>query len=133
MLETSDFLKDDCLRINCTVGVVVSAVDCSRLHSVQVPESDIGAHFGVLLENEETADVVFDVSGEKFHAHKLVLTARSSVFESEFFSGIETDSKEIVVKDMEPMVFKVIFSGSYICSTSINHMQVFTAVRCSVS
>ncbi|CAA3015395.1 BTB/POZ and MATH domain-containing protein 5-like [Olea europaea var. sylvestris] len=26
MLETSDFMKDDCLEINCTVGVVVSAI-----------------------------------------------------------------------------------------------------------
>ncbi|KAG6384006.1 hypothetical protein SASPL_156194 [Salvia splendens] len=42
MLETSDFLRDDCLKINCTVGVVVSATDCSMLHSIQVPESDIG-------------------------------------------------------------------------------------------
>ncbi|KAF3438803.1 hypothetical protein FNV43_RR21568 [Rhamnella rubrinervis] len=43
-LESSDYLKDDCLKINCTVGVVVSAVDCPRLHSIKVPESDIGAH-----------------------------------------------------------------------------------------
>nr|KAJ0204174.1 hypothetical protein LSAT_V11C500254780 [Lactuca sativa] len=77
MLETSDYLKDDCLKINCTVGVVVSAVDCSRLHTIQVPESDIGSHFGMLLDNTEAADVVFNVAGEKFHAHKLVLAARS--------------------------------------------------------
>ncbi|KAL2535979.1 BTB/POZ and MATH domain-containing protein 5 [Forsythia ovata] len=32
LLENSDYLKDDCLKINCTVGVVVSAIDCSRLH-----------------------------------------------------------------------------------------------------
>lgn len=113
MLETSDFLKDDCLRINCTVGVVVSAVDCSRLHSIQVPESDIGAHFGSLLDNEETSDVIFDVSGEKFHAHKLVLTARSTVFETEFFEGKENDNDEIVVKDMDPKVFKALLHFIY--------------------
>ncbi|KAF9599515.1 hypothetical protein IFM89_038735 [Coptis chinensis] len=73
MLESSDFLKDDCLRINCTVGVVVSTIDCSRLHSVHVPDSDIGNHFGMLLENQEGSDVVFDVAGQKFHAHKLAM------------------------------------------------------------
>lgn len=107
MLESSDYLKDDCLKINCTVGVVVSAIDCSRLHSIQVPESDIGAHFGMLLDNMDGSDITFNVAGEKFHAHKLVLAARSPVFRSELFDGLDGDEQEIVVKDMEPKVFKV--------------------------
>ncbi|KAE8727654.1 BTB/POZ and MATH domain-containing protein 6 [Hibiscus syriacus] len=73
LLETSDYLKDDCLKTNCTVGVVVSAIDCSRLHLIQVPESDIGTHFGMLLENMEGSDITFDVAGEKIHSHKLNL------------------------------------------------------------
>ncbi|KAM0990252.1 hypothetical protein FF1_008775 [Malus domestica] len=60
LLESSSFLKDDCLKINCTVGVVVSAIDSSRLHSIHVPDSDIGDHFGMLLENEEGSDVTFN-------------------------------------------------------------------------
>ncbi|KAF8396311.1 hypothetical protein HHK36_017926 [Tetracentron sinense] len=115
MLDTSDFLKDDCLKINCTVGVVVSATatDFSRLHSIQVPDSDIGAHFGMLLENQESSDVIFDVAGEKFHAHKLVLAARSPVFQAEFFDGMEEDKHEIVVKDLEPKVFKAMLHFIY--------------------
>ncbi|KAL5708712.1 BTB/POZ and MATH domain-containing protein 4 [Ranunculus cassubicifolius] len=113
MLESSDFLKDDCLKINCTVGVVVSTIDCSRMHSIQVPESDIGSHFGMLLENEEGSDVVFDVSGEKFHAHKLVLAARSPVFRSEFFEGMDEDKQEIVITDLEPKVFKAMLHFIY--------------------
>ena len=110
MLETSDYLKDDCLKINCTVGVVVSATDCSRLNSIQVPESDIGAHFGMLLDNMEGSDVIFDVAGEKFHAHKLVLSARSPFFRSKFFDdGVEENEQEIAISDLEPKVFKVIF------------------------
>lgn len=107
MLETSDYLKDDCLKINCTVGVVVSAIDCSRLHLIQVPDSDIGSDFGMLLENMEGSDVVFNVAGEKFHAHKLVLTARSPIFRSEFFDASDSDKQEIIISDMEPKVFKV--------------------------
>ncbi|KAI3746762.1 hypothetical protein L6452_09201 [Arctium lappa] len=112
LLETSDYLKDDCLRINCTVGVVVSAVDCSRLHSIQVPESDIGSHFGMLLDNMEGSDVVFNVAGEKFHAHKLVLAARSSVFRSVFFRQ-EGDEHDIDVTDMEPKVFQAMLHFIY--------------------
>ena len=110
MLETSDYLKDDCLKINCTVGVVVSATNSSQLNSIQVPESDIGAHFGMLLDNMEGSDVIFNVAGEKFHAHKLVLSARSPFFRSKFFDdGVEEDEQEIVISDLEPVVFKVIF------------------------
>jgi len=110
MLETSDYLKDDCLKINCTVGVVVSATNSSQLNSIQVPESDIGAHFGMLLDNMEGSDVIFNVAGEKFHAHKLVLSARSPFFRSKFFDdGVEEDEQEIAISDLEPVVFKVIF------------------------
>lgn len=108
MLESSTFLKDDCLKINCTVGVVVSAIDSSRLQSVHVPQSDIGTHLGTLLDNEEGSDVTFNVSGVKFHAHKLVLAARSPVFEKEF-DAMEEDNHEIVITDIESDVFKVAF------------------------
>lgn len=113
MLESSDYLKDDCLKINCTVGVVVSAIDCSRLHLIQVPDSDIGSDFGTLLENMEGCDVVFNVAGEKFHAHKLVLTARSPIFRSEFIEAPDSDKQEIVVSDMEPKVFKAMLHFVY--------------------
>ncbi|XP_026414765.1 BTB/POZ and MATH domain-containing protein 4-like isoform X1 [Papaver somniferum] len=113
VLETSDFLKDDCLKIDCTVGVVVSQTDCSRLHSIQVPDSDIGSHFGMLLENQEGSDIVFNVAGEKFHAHKLVLAARSPVFRDELMDGMDEDECEVVVKDLEPKVFKAMLHFIY--------------------
>ncbi|XP_065866683.1 BTB/POZ and MATH domain-containing protein 4 [Euphorbia lathyris] len=113
MLETSDFLKDDCLKINCTVGVVVSAIDCSRLHSIHVPESDIGAHFGMLLENMEGSDVTFNVAGEMIRAHKLVLAARSPFLRSQFFDDKEEDKEEVHITDLEPKVFKAMLHFMY--------------------
>ncbi|KAK3408360.1 hypothetical protein EUGRSUZ_J00615 [Eucalyptus grandis] len=112
-LETSDYLKDDCLKINCTVGVVVSSIDRPILNSIRVPESNIGTHFGMLLENMEGSDITFDVWGEKFHAHKLVLAARSSVFRSELFDGVGENKQEIVVDDLEPAVFKALLYFIY--------------------
>ncbi|KAL5101630.1 hypothetical protein RYX36_005957 [Vicia faba] len=115
LLENSDFLKNDCLKINCTVGVVVSATDCPLLNSIHVPESDIGSHFGTLLENMEGSDVTFDVDGEKFPGHKIVLAARSPEFRSKFLNGmdIDTDKQEIVVTDLEPKVFKAMLHFIY--------------------
>lgn len=129
MLESSDYLKDDCLKINCTVGVVVSAIDCSRLHSIQVPDSDIGTHFGTLLENMDGSDVVFNVAGETFHAHKLVLAARSPIFRSDFFEGSERDDQQIVITEMEPKVFKVMYIMLlFLWPKNINSVYFLTAL-----
>jgi speckle-type POZ protein len=99
---------------------VVSTIDYSRPHSIQVPDSDISYHFGSLLDNQEGADVILNVRGARFHAHKLVLAARSSVFSSQLFNDEsdeeksevnETDElKEFAIDDMEPKVFKVFFA-----------------------
>ncbi|KAF3648646.1 BTB/POZ and MATH domain-containing protein 5 [Capsicum annuum] len=113
LLETSDYLKDDCLKINCTVGVVRSTIDCSSLHTIQVPDPDIGAHFGMLLENMEASDIIFNVAGEKFHAHKLVMAARSPVFRTEIVYKQDGNEQEIVVNDMEPEVFKAMLHFIY--------------------
>ncbi|KAM0022026.1 putative chromatin remodeling & transcription regulator BTB-POZ family [Helianthus debilis subsp. tardiflorus] len=86
LLETSDYLKDDCLKINCTVGIVVFAVDCPRLqHSIKVPEltSD---HISVCYSITWKVPTLSSMWLEKFHAHKLVLAARSPVFRSVFFT-----------------------------------------------
>ncbi|KAG2311232.1 hypothetical protein Bca4012_025685 [Brassica carinata] len=112
-LETSDFLKDDCLIINCTVGVVVSEVQCPQLHSVRVPDSELGSHFGVLLDSMEGSDVTFDIAGEKFQAHKLVLAARSPYFKSKFFNEVEANNTEVTINDLEPKVFKALLQFVY--------------------
>nr|KYP63881.1 Protein roadkill [Cajanus cajan] len=115
VLETSRFLKDDCLKIHCVVGVLVSSsMDCSNLNPIEVPESDMGAHFGMLLDDEELSDVTFVVDGEKFYAHKLILTTRSTTFETRFLEGKGLDKSEIVITDVEPRVFKTMLQFIYI-------------------
>lgn len=128
MLESSDYLKDDCLKINCTVGVVVSAIDCSRSLSIQVPDSDIGTHFGMLLDTKEGSDVTFDVCGEKFHAHRLVLAARSPIFEAELINRMEEGNQEILITDMEPYVFKAMLHFIYRDSLIEEELPVSSAV-----
>ncbi|OIW02776.1 hypothetical protein TanjilG_29552 [Lupinus angustifolius] len=113
LLESSDFLKNDCLKINCTVGVVVSAIENLQLHSINVTESDIGSHFGALLDNMEGSDVTFNVAGEKFPAHKLVLAARSPEFRSKFFDGLDVEQQEIIVTDLDTKVFKALLHFIY--------------------
>ncbi|PON80196.1 E3 ubiquitin-protein ligase SIN-like [Parasponia andersonii] len=65
LLETSDYLKDDCLSIKCCVGVVKSCTEGPKVYSIAVPPSDISKHFGNILESGIGSDVSFEVDGEK--------------------------------------------------------------------
>lgn len=115
VLETSDFLKNDTLAVTCTVGVVVSATQGPRLYTINVPESNIGLHFGKLLQSGEAADIVFEVQGEIFKAHKLVLGARSPVLHAEF--GLREMFEDVVtIEDMEPSIFKAMLHFIYMDS-----------------
>lgn len=86
---------------------MVSEILCPQLHSVHVPDSELGSHFGVLLDSMEGSDITFNIAGEKFLAHKLVLAARSPFFKSKFFSEFEANNTEVTINDLEPKVFKV--------------------------
>lgn len=129
VLETSDFLKDDCLEIHCVVGVVKSHTEGPKIYSITAPPSDIGQHFGKLLESGKLTDVNFEVDGETFSAHKLVLAARSPVFRAQLFGPLKDQNTECIkVEDMEAPVFKVLspfhvslsFRGIYQCDLSMD-------------
>lgn len=114
VLETSDYIKDDTLALTCTVGVVVSSTQGPKLYSIPVPESNIGLHFGELLDSGVNSDITFEVDGEKFPAHKLVLAARSPVFKAQLFGVMrEKESGVIQVKDIEAPVFKAMLYFMY--------------------
>ncbi|KAL8100305.1 hypothetical protein AgCh_032523 [Apium graveolens] len=107
-LETSDYLKDDCLLVKCTVGVVKSQTEGPKIYSISAPPSDIGQHFGQLLESGEGADLNIEVDGEFFAAHKLVLATRSPVFKAQLFGPMkDRDTQCIKIEEMEASVFKL--------------------------
>ncbi|KAI8003167.1 BTB/POZ and MATH domain-containing protein 2 [Camellia lanceoleosa] len=113
-LETSDYLKDDCLLIQCTVGVIKSQTEGPKIYTISLPASDIGQHFGWLLESGEGTDVNFEVDGETFAAHKLVLAARSPVFKAQLFGPLKDRNTECIkVEEMEAPVFKALLHFIY--------------------
>ncbi|KAK4478003.1 hypothetical protein RD792_017268 [Penstemon davidsonii] len=73
-LEASQFIKDDCLTIQCIVGVVKTFMDAPKLVAQL---SDLGQFYGQLLDSKEENDISFEVEGETFYAHKLILSTRS--------------------------------------------------------
>ncbi|KDO69176.1 hypothetical protein CISIN_1g015560mg [Citrus sinensis] len=113
-LETSDYIKDDCLLINCTVGVVRNRLEGPKQYSIPVPPSDMGQGLKDLLESEIGCDIVFEVGDETFKAHKLILAARSPVFRAQFYGLVgDRNLDKVVVKDVEPSIFKAMLLFIY--------------------
>ncbi|KAG8486826.1 hypothetical protein CXB51_020296 [Gossypium anomalum] len=127
LLEQSDYLKNDCLSVHCSVGVVKSHTEGPKFYSIAVLPSRIGHHFGQLLKTGKGTDVSFEVDGEVFYAHKLVLAARSPVFRAQLFGPMkEQNTKQIKVEDIEAPVFKALLHFMY--WDSLPDMQELTGL-----
>ncbi|ERN12389.1 hypothetical protein AMTRI_Chr01g137280 [Amborella trichopoda] len=126
-LEASDYLKDDCLSVHCSVGVVRSHTEGPKLYTIPVPPSNIGEHFGKLLESGQGADVSFEVDGEIFPTHKLVLAARSPVFRAQLMGPMKDQNTDCIkVTDIEAPVFKALLH--FIYTDTLPDMQELTGL-----
>ncbi|CAN6287629.1 unnamed protein product [Urochloa humidicola] len=115
-LEKSKHLRDDSFAVRCDVVVTNEFRTVQETPaSVSVPPSDLHKHLGYLLQTEKGADVVFDVAGQTFAAHRCVLAARSPVFSAELFGVMkESDTGGVVrIDDMEAKVFKALLYFVY--------------------
>ncbi|KAM3277447.1 hypothetical protein ACQJBY_045373 [Aegilops geniculata] len=117
VLEQSRNIKCDGFTIRCDVIVSNTEVAATLSH-------DICQHFNNLLQTKVGADVMFDVSGETFAAHRCVLAARSTVFMAQLFGPMKegtTTSSVIQIKDMDATVFSALLS--FIYTDSIPEME----------
>ncbi|KAI3944631.1 hypothetical protein MKW98_021089 [Papaver atlanticum] len=113
-LENSRYLKDDCLTIQCTIGIVqtrdetvqTDRVEDEKPYVILVPQSDMCKNLKGLLESEIGSDITFHVGNETFRAHKSILAARSPVFRAQFFGLVgNPDMETVAVKEFEPFAF----------------------------
>jgi speckle-type POZ protein len=123
-LEKSEHLKDDSFTVRCNIVVInefgaklETAVGAppTPTRFVSVPPSDLHRNLGDLLLSEKGADVVFDVGGQTFAAHRCVLATRSPVFNAELLGTMKESNTTCVVRvdDMEAQVFKALLSFVY--------------------
>eukprot|EP00245_Coleochaete_scutata_P005843 TRINITY_DN19741_c0_g1_i1.p1 TRINITY_DN19741_c0_g1~~TRINITY_DN19741_c0_g1_i1.p1 ORF type:complete len:405 (-),score=81.04 TRINITY_DN19741_c0_g1_i1:541-1755(-) len=114
-LETSIFLKDDCLNITCTVGVVTSATEGPpRQLVIPIPNSSLGKDLGAFLDQEQNCDVSFQVGDEIIMAHKLILSARSGFFKANFYGLLrEKGEHPLPIDDMQAPVFRAMLQFIY--------------------
>ncbi|KAK5859645.1 hypothetical protein PBY51_021186 [Eleginops maclovinus] len=78
-----------------------------------------------LLENEKFVDCVLKIQEEEFPCHRLVLAASSPFFKAMFLSELEESKKrEIVLKDVEPSVIKMILRYLYTSDINLTEQNV---------
>jgi speckle-type POZ protein len=111
-LNKSKHLKGDSFTIRCDIVVAEENVTTPF---IEVPPSDMKQNFTDLLLDGEGADVVFQVGGETFSAHRCILAARSAVFKASLFGSMKEGSTTTLVQidDMEATVFKALLQFIY--------------------
>ncbi|KAI3894995.1 hypothetical protein MKX03_028015 [Papaver bracteatum] len=113
-LESSGYLKDDCITIQCTIGIVQTRDEEKKPYVIPVPPSDMNQSLKGLMESEIGSDITFSVGSESFRAHKLILAARSPVFRAQFFGSVGNPGMEtVVIEEFEPFAFKAMLQFFY--------------------
>ncbi|KAK4477998.1 hypothetical protein RD792_017263 [Penstemon davidsonii] len=110
-LEPSQFIKDDCLTIQCNVGVVKTSMYNPK---TLVQLSDLRQSYKQLLESREGSDVSFEVEGETFYAHKIILSTMSPVLNAQFFGPLKEENTQCIkIEEMQAPVFKALLHFIY--------------------
>lgn len=115
-LEASQYLKDDCLAVDCTVTVLkkLHVIAPDGLPAIASPPSDLPRHLARLFDSGEGTDVAFQVGAETFAAHRCLLAARSPVFRAELFGPMMEKSVQFIrIEDMEPAAFHAMLRFAY--------------------
>lgn len=129
-LDSSMHLVDDSFTVRCDIAVISEEVRAEELSApkfIDVPPSDLNQHLGDLLENGEGADVVFEVAGETFAAHRWLLASRSSVLRAELFGSMKegkSGTADVIrVDDMEAQVFRALLCFAYTDSLPVDETK----------
>jgi len=81
---------------------------------IAVPPVSLGKDLGTLLEDSEGTDVQFDVDGEVMAAHKIILSARSPVFQAMLNGPMREGHAEMIeIADVRAPVFKALLHFAY--------------------
>ncbi|TVU42499.1 hypothetical protein EJB05_08908, partial [Eragrostis curvula] len=122
--KLAPYIQDDCLTIECAITVVQKPKVSETKEVIGFGElpSELSEHLELLLDEKQGADVTFDVQGEAFAAHKIILAVRSPVFKDKFF-GPERDSsaQSIIIDDMQPATFRALLHFIYTDSLLEGH------------
>ncbi|XBI63695.1 hypothetical protein VPH35_044058 [Triticum aestivum] len=111
-LESSSYLRDDCISVRCDLAVFVNEVRVEP--AVVVPPPALPRHLSQMLSYQEWSDVSFKVGRETFAAHRCILAARSPVFKAELVVPMKENKMRCVhIEDMDVAVFRALLHFIY--------------------
>ncbi|GJN09608.1 hypothetical protein PR202_ga27629 [Eleusine coracana subsp. coracana] len=121
IIRTSDsklsaYVKDDCLTIHCAVTVILEpqVSNTNVVVGLVEPPSDLSEQLELLLDEKPGSDVTFNVQGEVFSAHKVILAMRSPVFKAKLYGpGREDSQQHIVIEEIQPATFRALLYFIY--------------------
>lgn len=123
--QGSGYLVDDVVIIRYEIELVVTTGGALNKNSKLLPAASVNVPsyptigknlVGLLYDAKSTFDCTFEVEGEKFNAHSLILSARSSVFAAMLRTGAAMrEGKEGVCKllDIKRDVFRLLLHFVY--------------------
>ena len=106
----------DRFSIRCDIVVLNGFRTEEEAPSAAVPPSDLHKHLGDLLQSGRGTDVVFEVGGEAFAAHRCVLAARSPVISADLLGAANDGAAAagvVRVDGVEPRAFKALLRYAY--------------------
>ncbi len=115
-------LVDDTIVIRYQIELVVStggALSRQTQHPrpsklVTVPPPNLGSNLLQLFEGKLSTDVVFNVDGTQIPAHKIILSARSPVFNILLTGPMKEGHEDsITIKDVKAPVFRILLYFAY--------------------
>ncbi|RCV35503.1 hypothetical protein SETIT_7G244700v2 [Setaria italica] len=114
LLRLSGCLDGVRLRIRCELTVFMPP-RTEDTTPAPAPPPELPGHLERVLKDGRGADVTFNVAGREFRAHRVVLAARSPVFDAELLGPMaEKDARRAVrVVDMEPAIFEMLLHFVY--------------------
>ncbi|GER38441.1 BTB-POZ and MATH domain protein [Striga asiatica] len=104
VLESPDYLKDDCVRIRCRIAVFTGRAQ-------EMPLIKNGG--AQLSKGNRSADVLIKVGNEQVYAHMWLLSASSPVLEWDLSNPCRRPKGVFVIPDVEPRIFKAMLQFIY--------------------
>uniref|UniRef100_A0ACD5YH73 Uncharacterized protein n=1 Tax=Avena sativa TaxID=4498 RepID=A0ACD5YH73_AVESA len=102
------------LQVRCSVEVIRDGTRAPPPLTEEEVLPDLGHDLIVMWDKKELTDVCFDVDGESFSAHRLVLAARSPVFRAQLYGPMaESKMTSITIQEMAASTFRSMLHYMY--------------------